>query len=114
MKAGKFTAIFLRERTIYGEDLATGREDIHEFRLENGSLCQIKTTKLLKYACDKSGKSYEIEIGEWQFPVNILDLDTGTGYAKKSNCIMKYANGEEPVNLSRKHSFRLNIKKKLP
>jgi hypothetical protein len=58
-----------------------------------------------------SGRLYEIEIGPNQWPINVFDIETGTGFSKKSNSIMKYVNGEEPVNLSRKNSFRLNLKK---
>lgn len=108
------TATFLRTRTIHDDTFAKGYENVHEFRLSDGKLWKTRSTKLMEHACRVSGRGYEIEVGPNQWPINVLDLETGTGYAKKSNCIMKYANGEEPVNLSRKHSFRLNIKKKVP
>ena len=105
------TATFLRTKTIHDDDLAKGYENVYEFRLSDGKLWQTRSTKLMQYACSVSGRAYEIEIGPNQWPINVLDLETGTGYSKKSNCIMKYVPGEEPVNLSRENSWRLNVKK---
>jgi hypothetical protein len=111
MRGVTFTATFLRTRTIHDDDLARGYENVHQFRLNDGQLWETRSTKLIQYACTVSGRLYEIEIGPNQWPINILDIETGTGFSKKSNSIMKYTNGEEPVNLSRKNSFRLNLKK---
>ena len=111
MKDVKIIATFLRKRTIVDDDLPQGYKNVHEFALENGKRWETKSTKLIAYACTVSGRAYEIEIGPNQWPINVLDLETGTGFSKKSNRIMCYVNGEEPEKLSSKNSWRLNVKK---
>jgi hypothetical protein len=79
MKDITFTAIFLRTRTIHDDDLPKGYENVHEFRLSDGKLWRTRSTKIMEHACKVSGRAYEIEIGPYQWPVNVLGLETGTG-----------------------------------